>query len=68
MNDTELLEVYNKLLDLNTRLSVLQCLDIEMSSFDSSDYDSAKTVLSGVSLLVSDFRSDIDKILKILNL
>lgn len=68
MNDTELLEVYNRLLDLNTRLSVLQCLDIEMSSFDSSDYDSAKTVLSGVSLLVSDFRSDIDKILKILNL
>lgn len=68
MNDIKLLEIYNKLLDMDTRLSVLQCLDIEMSFFDSADFNSARTVLSGVSLLVSDFRSDISQVLEMFNL
>lgn len=68
MNDTKLLEVYNKLLDTDTRLSVLQCLDIEMSSFNPADFNSARTVLAGVSLLVSDFRSDISQVLEMFNL
>lgn len=68
MNDIKLLEIYNKLLDMDTRLSVLQCLDIEMSSFDSADFNSARTVLLGVSLLVSDFRSDISQVLEMFNL
>lgn len=68
MNDIKLLEIYNKLLDMDTRLSVLQCLDIDMSSFDSADFNSARTVLSGVSLLVSDFRSDISEVLEMFNL
>ena len=68
MNDTKLLEIYNKLLDIDTRLSVLQCLDIEMSSFNSADFNSARTVLSGVSLLVSDFMSDISQVLEMFNL
>lgn len=68
MNDIKLLEIYNKLLDMDTSLSVLQCLDIEMSSFDSADFNSARTVLSGVSLLVSDFRSDISEVLEMFNL
>ena len=66
MNDTEKLhQIYHKLLDLSARLSVLQCLDVEMMSFsDCKDKTSHKVVLYGVSLCAIDMRKSIEKFSK----
>lgn len=65
MNNTEKMhEIYFRLHDLSSLLSVLQCLDVEMISFsDCKENGSHKTVLTGVSLIASDMRKRIDEIL-----
>ena len=62
-------EIYHKLLDISSRLSVLQCLDIEMMSFsDCKENSSYKFVLSGVSLCALDIRKNVDEIFSIIDL
>lgn len=70
MNDTEkLVEIYASLVDLSCRISVLQCLDVEILSFpDFSSNGSHKTVVRGVSLIAKDLIDKIEDIYKIIDI
>ena len=70
MNDSDKLhEIYGFLVNLSSKVSVHQCLDCEMLSFsDCVDNGSHKVFLSGVSLISSDIRKDIEEAFKIIDL
>lgn len=70
MNDSEKLhEVYGKLVDLNSKVLLLQSLDINQDFFSSSERESLQSVLlTGVVLFSKDLRNNIEEIFKILDI
>jgi len=70
MNDSEKLHnIYSSLIDIKARISVLKCLDIEMTPFpDCAENGSHKMVLSCVSSISSDLLDKIEDIFKVIDL
>lgn len=70
MNDSEKFnEIYCNLVDISSRLSVLQCMDTEMLNFpDCSNNGSHKMVITGVSMMAKYIREKIEEIFKIIDM
>ena len=70
MNDSEKFsEIYCNLVDISSRLSVLQCMDTEMLNFpDCSNNGSHKTVVTGVTIITKDIREKIEEIFKLIDM
>ena len=69
MNDSEKLkDIHSSLVKLSSKISVLQCLDIDMLFFNDVSQRDFSNVLTGIILISVDLKRDIEEVFKVIDI